>query len=304
MKRKIIQLGSSTLVASLPSKWAKLHHLKPGDELELEEEGSIIRISAKKGKKETPSIEVDLTGKKLIIHRMLSAIYKAGFDKLTVKYKSPDELEIIQRTINQEFIGFEIVEHEKNHIVAKEISKTEYSEFNVMLRRTFLFLLSVAEEALQAIEKNDKVKLQNLVLRDRDINKLTDFCRRVLNKEQSGSTERTKPLYFMVEEIEKIGDDYRDLLREIVNNNVKLSKDIMDFFREVNRFLRFFYDTFYNYSNDNIAEFVKKKKELERKYDVLLKKAKPGQIKALIYIHKILYLTFDMNGPLMAYKLG
>jgi len=37
MKRKVIKLGSSTLVTSLPSKWTNMLGVKAGDEIEVTE---------------------------------------------------------------------------------------------------------------------------------------------------------------------------------------------------------------------------------------------------------------------------
>ena len=38
MKRRIIRLGPSTLVMSLPRKWTKIHQIEAGRELEVSEE--------------------------------------------------------------------------------------------------------------------------------------------------------------------------------------------------------------------------------------------------------------------------
>ena len=44
MKRKLVQQGAATMMVSLPSKWIKKFGLKKGDEIDLEEKGSIINI--------------------------------------------------------------------------------------------------------------------------------------------------------------------------------------------------------------------------------------------------------------------
>ena len=56
MKRKINRVGYSTLTVSLPSKWAKQYGLKPGDEVEISEDGRTLRIEAKKGAKKKKTV--------------------------------------------------------------------------------------------------------------------------------------------------------------------------------------------------------------------------------------------------------
>ena len=45
MKRRVIQIAESTQLVSLPRKWAKKYNIKKGDELEVEIEGSSVRIT-------------------------------------------------------------------------------------------------------------------------------------------------------------------------------------------------------------------------------------------------------------------
>ena len=47
MKRKLVKQGSATLMLSIPAKWAQLHNLGKGEEvnMEIEEEKLIISSS-------------------------------------------------------------------------------------------------------------------------------------------------------------------------------------------------------------------------------------------------------------------
>ena len=74
MKRKIIKLGPATLVISLPSKWIKQTHVKPGDEIELEEIDNNLVIKAEESKK-INKIFLDFTEKDLLMKRIFASKY-------------------------------------------------------------------------------------------------------------------------------------------------------------------------------------------------------------------------------------
>ena len=44
MQRKVNQIGPSTLMVSLPSKWAKRYNVRKGDSVEVTEEGKSLHI--------------------------------------------------------------------------------------------------------------------------------------------------------------------------------------------------------------------------------------------------------------------
>jgi len=69
--------------------------------------------------------------------RMISAAYKSGYDEIEVKFSSSQELDIAQKALLRSCIGFEIVQQGKNTILAKSISKDDYSEFDSILKRLF-----------------------------------------------------------------------------------------------------------------------------------------------------------------------
>jgi len=210
IRRKVIQIANSTQLVSLPRKWSLKYNIQKGDELEVEEQGSNILITTDK-EKPSSKTEINFKGRDSdLIHRALSSQYRAGYDEIKIFFEKPLELEMIQNTKNEELIGFEIVEEGRNYLTLKRVSNIEYSEFDPMLRRSFVFLLSVADECLEALKSNDVDGLKNLVFRDKTINKLTNYCRRSLNKKEI-RFKHIGPAYVIIEMLEKIGDGYRDI---------------------------------------------------------------------------------------------
>ncbi|MFH1631117.1 MAG: AbrB/MazE/SpoVT family DNA-binding domain-containing protein [Candidatus Aenigmatarchaeota archaeon] len=85
MRRKIIKQGYDTLTITLPSKWTKKFHLKPGDEVELVEHDRMLQISTEKGPS-LSGITIDISGLSAsVIWRHILSAYRAGYDEIIIK---------------------------------------------------------------------------------------------------------------------------------------------------------------------------------------------------------------------------
>ncbi|MEK6949232.1 MAG: AbrB/MazE/SpoVT family DNA-binding domain-containing protein [Nanoarchaeota archaeon] len=297
MKRKVIQIANSTQLISLPRKWSLKYNIQKGDELEVEEQGNTIVVSTERDVSSS-RIQIDFRGKDALIHRALSSLYRAGYDEISIMFEKPSELKIIQSTINQELIGFEVIEETKDNIIVKQVSKINQSEFESMLRRIFIFLVNTSDEISAALKSGSIDDLNNLVLRDITINKLTDYCRRALNKKES-YFKHLGPGYVIIEILEKISDGYRDLCKYTSKNKVKISKPILDALYEINLMLRTSQKLFYSFNLNEMQEFLVKRDKINSSISELAKNTKKGEAELLIYLKGISDNIFYLNGPIM-----
>lgn len=300
MKRKVIQLAGKTYVVSLPSKWAKQYNIKKGQELEVQEKGRKISFSTQGTLgEETKHIDISSLSKRLI-RRVLGALYKVGYDRFEVRFSHSEELVAAQEVVYEEFLGFEVVHQEKKHFSVIRLSHMESQEFDIVLRRIFLIIKEMGENTLLALEKKDKQQLSSVILRDFSINKLSDFCRRVLNKHGLANQNKVAPLYFIVETLEKIGDAYRDYAKNCIEKFPK-GRSLFALQESINQFYIFFYETFYHFSLVRVDMLLKKQKELESDFKNYFSQ-KHFQEHAL-FLYLIYALVFDMNGALLAWHL-
>jgi len=298
IKRKVIRLAGKTLVVSLPSKWASKFNVKKGDEIDIEEGENKLIITPQSELVQEKG-QVDISGLEPMIKRVLGAFYKGGYDEVEVRFSSPEELETAQDVIREEFIGYEVVYSGKNSILVRNISKIEYGEYDNIQRRMFMVILTMAKESLEAIKKNDANWLKSIAFMDKDVNKYAVFCRRILNKKGYSLFKKTPPIYFIVEQLEKIADSYRDICKSA---RIKtLDKDIERIYAEINSFLNDFYELFYKFDMKRIADFGKKYYALKEKMEGLIKRKKETGI--LLHLQSILENVFDMNGALLIARL-
>ena len=302
MKRKVIQLAGKTLVVTLPTEWARKYNVKKGDEIDVDEIKNKLVIGSEKelGKEK---ISLDVSGLSPMIYRILGAVYKAGYDEVEVRYESEKDLEEIEEVSKREFIGFEIVKKGKNSLVIKSVSEINYKEFDNVLRRTFLLILEIAEDGLKAIKNSDKKMLLKLIELDKEVNKYADFCRRILNKKGYASFVKTPTIYFIVEELEKVSDAYRDLCKASTEIDKKIDKDIEAVFNDVNVFFREFYELFYKFDMNGLAEHGKKRNALNKNIKNLMKTTSKEELLMLFFLSLIVEEIFNMNGVLIASKL-
>ncbi|MFC1697957.1 PhoU domain-containing protein [Nanoarchaeota archaeon] len=299
MIRKVSKIGPSTLMVSLPTKWVKANNVKKGDELDLIEDGKRITINLghQNGDLKTKTVETHNIVKSL--KRVAGALYKSGYDQITFVYNTPEELKIIQKTMGRSFIGFEIIGETKNSITIKRLSRIDNDDFEIVLKRCFFSLIQMAENCIEALENQNPDDLQKVVLSDDSINKYCDFCRRILNKNQFSGTKKEPPLYVIVEQLEKIGDKYRDIANIAIKNNIKISKDFKQLFNQITNYLRDYSSLYNKFDYKKLEKFIKDKKELKNKFAKLSTIISKEENILFLYLNTIFEILFDLQGPLI-----
>lgn len=302
MRRKVIQIADSTQLVSLPRKWCKLQNIKKGDELNVEEKGSKVIITTE-SKFDIEKTDIDVSDLGVMGRRTVAAAYKAGFDELRIKYSTTEELKAIQDVIKDSCIGFEVVEQGKNYILVRKISDAIFGEFDVVLRRSFLFLISLAKDGLDAIQRQDKNTLNNIILMDLNLNKFTDFCRRILNKQGHPKFKRAAPVYHIIEMLEKIGDEYKEIHKFFVQNPFKPNKDLVQLYMQINKFVEDFYELFYKFDTDKLKKFNTSKDHVDKLLLEAIPKTKKEHLPVIHRLSNVTARTFDLNGALLATNL-
>lgn len=280
MKRRVIQLAGRTLVVSLPSDWAKEFGIKKGDELEISKEGRrLIILTGNYFESLKGTLQASNFGE--FVQKRISTAYKRGIEELEVRYSNPAVLKDINDSL-QYLMGYEIVQQGKGFCVIKNIAGTTEEEFDVILRRIFLLLLDMSEEGLNAIKQKEFSKLKDISLSEFTNDKLTNVCKRLINK--SSDTKKSSLLYCIVWELEKIADDYERIFL-LLSEKKKISEKVKELLEETNDFLRKFYEMYYSFSDEKGVEFTKQKNKLHDKGLKLLSNTSEPEL-----LHNILNL--------------
>ena len=255
MMRKVIQIAGSTQLVSLPRQWAKAHNIARGQEIDVQEDGDRVIVSTSN----TPPIEkveIDVSELNGMIARFIHALYKRGVDEIKVYFGKPEIMVKIQEAISKEAVGYEVLEQGSGNCTIRYVSGS-LEEFDSVLRRTFLLLLTMSEQTYDSLKTTNYPQLKNTAFLEEANNRFTTVCRRHLNKMGTQAHGKIGPLYYIVEELEKIADQYKYICQHFSNlqdKKIMINTDVLNLFEFSNKMLRVFYELFYKFDVDKIVQ--------------------------------------------------
>ncbi len=305
MKRKVIQIADSTQLISLPRKWCLANNIKKGDELDIEQQGSKLTVACDT-KPQVERAEVNLKEYGILASRHIHALYKRGIDEIRVNY-SPDDIATIQKILSNETVGFEIIEQGKDYCIIKNVSG-HLEGFDSVLRRAFLLLLNMGDDCVKALEQKDQGMFKNLILLEQSNNRFTTICRRYLNKHGHDAYDRVGPLYYIIEDIENIADEYKYLCQQfgkLEPEKLKIDKVHIDIYQKLANMIRLYQEAFYKTDNAKLVRVAEIRKEVVEQCHNQLQKAK--SFSEFILVHHalvILQKVFNLIGPYFVLAQG
>ena len=296
MKRKIVQHGPCTLTVSLPAEWVRNFSLQKGDEITIEQRKEGLLLTAGK-ERHYGQKKISVKGYPHIIAKAVAALYKCGYDEIIVEYGDHTELEKIHQIIATGYIGFEIIDETKDTVIIRKVSEPSQQEFKTIFRRIFHFLHTTAEESLEAARDGDLAMYQKLILRDENINKLSDFCRRVVNERGQREYEQDTALYHILEQLEKIADVYKEINTELLEKKTKLSKKTLGSYAKANMAIAEYEDLFFSFSIEKASKFM------HHCNDFLLQEENAGESTIEFMLRNIVRELYNLLGTTMILHL-
>ncbi|MBI2176127.1 AbrB/MazE/SpoVT family DNA-binding domain-containing protein [Candidatus Woesearchaeota archaeon] len=255
MKRKVIQIAGSTQLVSLPRQWAKAHNISRGQEIDVQEDGNKVVISANTAPA-FEKAEIDVSELNGMIARFIHALYKRGVDELKVYFGKPELMVKVQEAISKEAVGFEVLEQGPDNCTIRYVSGS-LEEFDSVLRRTFLLLLTMSEQTYDTLKAANYQQMKNTAFLEEANNRFTTVCRRHLNKLGTSTYGKIGPLYYIIEELEKVADQYKYICQHFSNlqdRKIKINDDVLGTFAVSNKMLRVFYELFYKFDTEKIVQ--------------------------------------------------
>ncbi len=267
IRRKVIQIANSTQLISLPRKWSIEQGIKKGDELDVDIEGDriIVRSTTSPSLSE---ITVDVSGLiPRLADRFIARAYQKGYDEITINFDEAEIAIAIQKKVT-ELLGFEIMEQTKNKILIKSLSQKIDMDFDTTLKKAFLIALNMGKTCLEAYSSGDKKTLENLHYQDIDLNKFCYFCLRTINKGFLGRFG-TYILYYLVESLEDVGDEYKALAQYLAKVNTK-NKSLISILSKANELTNLGYKFFYKPEKSTANTAFKLHKEVRKEIKSML----------------------------------
>jgi phosphate uptake regulator len=302
MKRKIIKIADTTYVVSLPLKWVRERGIVKGQEVELQEENNNIIMSFGADSAHTYKYEIDVGNLVKVPDRYVTALYRRGVDEITIRYSQPKTCNSIQTCLSEQTIGMEIISQKKDFCVIKDLTGQELKDFQPVLRRIWLLIKEMAADSLALALSKDIDGLKNMFYRDRDINKFSNYCCRILLNDSSISDYKRVVYFHFIRNLEEVADSYKDFCLYYCRETPKLNEKIMSMFKRINTYYESFYGLFYNFNKEGVDEMLLEYDHLKARF-VELHKEKGCDPTTVYYLQDIVQSIVRLLSTLLEINL-
>lgn len=197
--RRVQLTGGSTFIVSLPSRWVKETGLSKGSELVLEENNGVLTISNSQAKPREDTRILNVSGKPNLeyFQRVLTSIYIAGFDTLTIKsssYIDSSTIEAISR-FTRLVMGVEIFDESARSIVLQNVLDSSSFPVSNAVRRMSLNVQTMIEDTISGMENSDGDLLESVIGRDDDVDRYQLY---VYREVQAGKNEQENGTFYLI----------------------------------------------------------------------------------------------------------
>jgi len=182
--RKLQKTGGSTLIVSLPKKWAKKNKLSPGSEVKLLQQPNgtmTIDPGQSNPNKKISTVECN-DEKSQHLFRDLIGTYLAGSTEIKVVGKP--RLTVKERKTIRKFsasvIGLEIIEEEASQAILTDMSNPGALPFRRAIKRLYRIVSAMYNDSILILEGSEDLAA-DVVDRDKEADKLQWFIERQFN---------------------------------------------------------------------------------------------------------------------------
>jgi len=184
-QRKIMSLGRSSLVVSLPKRWIKLNELERGDavSLDIQRDHSLVVFPEAQKKKEPQRInlKVDPAEKEDSLVRRIIACYLNGYFEITMV--SRDIFTVEQQKAIRTIAGIlymRILESDARRIYIQTLIDESKAPVETAIRRMHIISGSMCSDALESLRNQDAELAKVVFTLDDDVDQLGFFLIRLL----------------------------------------------------------------------------------------------------------------------------
>ncbi|MBW2964401.1 hypothetical protein KY363_02985, partial [Candidatus Woesearchaeota archaeon] len=146
-------------------------------------------------------------------------------------------------------------------------------------------LITMGDNITEILNENKYHKLKEVRILEVTNNKLTDFCKRVLNVKGYKDHNKLTLIYSIVMYLEQVADEYRDVCDALMNRKTKVSPQLVEDFKQINAYFKDFYESFYKFEKVRVEAVFSKATPLREQLYSKMQKA--GAEERLV-IHSLL----------------
>jgi phosphate uptake regulator len=230
MERKIMSLGRSSLVISLPKHWIELNGLKKSDvvSLAVQRDRSLVVFPSaqKKGEPKVITLTVDSKEKESLIVRKLIGCYLGGYSGITIV--SDNVFSVPQRKAIRNIVRMlymRVMSSDAKSVYLQTLIDESKASIEPAINRMYVISRSMCVDALNSLRNRDVMLAKAVFSLDDDVDHFSFFILRLLRNAAQDSVLANalgvEPLDCMdhqtlVYRIEHAADYSADMVRHII----------------------------------------------------------------------------------------
>ena len=243
-KRKIMRLGKSSLVISIPKTWAGKYKLDSSDHVILlpQRDGSLAIYPVKEftDKPSEQEILVDPEDEPGILERRLIAAYLNNFGVIHIRSTgvfTPEQQSLVRQRVRM-LTGLQIIDASTNEIVIQSLMKLNQLDLPKSMRLAHRITSTMLVDALSALQIRDTELARTVIGLDEDVNQFYFLVfkqlraalldPRFMNELSIDSMDCLTYLMF-IQRIENVADHAKSIAESVVSlDKEECPKDLLN----------------------------------------------------------------------------
>ncbi len=230
-KRKLQRTGGASLTVTLPKKWIEDQHLQHGQQVAMysQDSGSLLIKTVPEHEIPSPAVlDVEHLSPEKAMRNAVS-LFISGVNEITFLSRNLTKVQRSHiRSIIDRLIGFEIVEESSDTVMIRNILDITKLPIPDMVDKMFMLARSMIADAIDAALQKDIDSAQDIISRDREIDKLFLVINRQFHSvledrmvEEDLGLDRLGISYHrtIASQLERIADHAAKIAEEITRNN-------------------------------------------------------------------------------------
>jgi phosphate uptake regulator len=185
MERKIMSLGKSSLVISLPKDWMQLNELKKGDAVSFtiqRDRSLVIYPSAlKKSVPKEITLKVSQNEEEILITQKIIGAFLNGYSGINLvseKIFSVPQTKAIRNMAGRLYMR--VMESDSKHVYMQSLTDESKASLEQAIQRMHLISRSMCEDAINSLKNNDVALAKSVFALDDDVDHFAFFILRIL----------------------------------------------------------------------------------------------------------------------------
>jgi len=311
MQRKVIKQGNNTLTITLPRKWTVKYRVKPGNELDVQEQGAKLVVSSTVQVQSEDSVTFDVSGlDRSSISILVQGLYRYGYNDINITssdVSTPHHrlgkkvtVSKVVHDMTSRFVGSEVLSSSSKSFSIKRITSESREEFDLVLRRIYRLLNEMMDAFIDGIENNSTEALESIEFRHTNIKKFINYCLRLLNKFGHPDTKKTAFYFAIIQFISKIDDFIKNSARAITKHNYKMSQKSVKVIKDINTSVKMYYSLFYDYNIKKVSSLNESRDKIRNGFFTKIKAFSKEELVILGGLMQVIEVLFDMTELRMA----